>query len=197
MSSVLVLAHDGRTAPLRTLVPALCSGTKTSPLVRAHAPALVLVALIQRAWPEALRRINGLPQKAPPLFTLEEFLYQNQKRAIGGWGPRLSEVVQMLQVASSRNRTFMWIDALDECTASGIRLLDWLNYIPRESPGTRMRLVRRLHIQAGIGKRLSGRVTIVRIALQRLCHAISSQDEPGYNPGREGKQSGDFDPQQK
>ena len=53
--------------------------------------------------------------------------YQKQKRALGGRGPRLSDIVKMLQATSSKERTFICIDALDECVPEHrAKLLDSL-----------------------------------------------------------------------
>ena len=65
--------------------------------------------------------------------------YQGQKNAIGGRGPRLSDIVKMLQVTSSKKRTLICIDALDECVEGHrVKLLDSLNQILEGSPDTRI-----------------------------------------------------------
>ena len=94
--------------------------------------------------------------------------YENHKKVIGGRGPRLSDVVRMLQTSSSQKRTFICIDALDECAAGHqVKFLGSLNQILLKSPGTRIFLAGRTHIQAEIRKRLSGRVTSVSITPRR------------------------------
>ena len=94
--------------------------------------------------------------------------YENQKKVIGRRGPRLSDVVRMLQTTSSKRRTFICIDALDECVAGHqVKLLSSLNKILKESPATRIFVTGRPHIKAEIGKRLSGRVTSVSITPRR------------------------------
>jgi len=94
--------------------------------------------------------------------------YGDQKMVIGGRGPRLSDVVRMLQTTSSEKRTFICIDALDECAAEHqVKLLSSLNQILRMSPGTRIFVTGRPHIQVGIGKRLDGRVASVSITPKR------------------------------
>jgi len=94
--------------------------------------------------------------------------YGDQKKVIGGRGPRLSDLVKMLQTTSSEKRTFVCIDALDECVAEHqVKLLSSLNQILRKSPGTRIFVTGRPHIQAEIGKRLNGRVTSVSITPRR------------------------------
>ena len=94
--------------------------------------------------------------------------YEDQKCAIGGRGPLLSDIVKMLQIASSRKRTFICIDAVDEC-AEGYRtkLLNLLNQILQKSPSTRIFVTGRPHIRPEITRRLSGRVTILLISPKR------------------------------
>ena len=94
--------------------------------------------------------------------------YEDQKKVIGGRGPGLSDIVNMLQITSSEKRTFICIDALDECVEEyRIKLLNSLNKILQKSPGTRIFVTGRPHIQVEIGRRLSGRVTTMCIAPQR------------------------------
>jgi len=91
--------------------------------------------------------------------------YQNQKNAIGGRGPQLSDIVKMLQSTCSKKRTFICIDALDECAVGHLaKLLNSLNEILQKSPSTRIFLTGRPHILPEIGRRLAGRVTSVSIS---------------------------------
>ena len=102
--------------------------------------------------------------------TLEEIsrAYQDQKNAIGGRGPQFSDIVKMLQSTSSKKRTFICIDALDECAIEHrVKVLNSLNGIPQKSPGTRIFLTGRPHIQPEIGRRLPGRVASVSISPKR------------------------------
>ena len=94
--------------------------------------------------------------------------YEDQKKVIGGRAPRLSDIVKMLQNTSSEKRTFLCIDALDECAAEyRVKLLNSLNQILQKSPGTRVFVTGRPHIQDEIGNRLSGRVATIRISPRR------------------------------
>ena len=94
--------------------------------------------------------------------------YEDQKRVIGGQSPQLADIVKMLQYTSSIKRTFICIDALDECmTKYRAGILDSLNQVLQSSPGTRMFLTGRPHIEAEVAKRLSGRGTVIRITPQR------------------------------
>ena len=94
--------------------------------------------------------------------------YEVQKQVIGGRGPQLADIVKMLQNTVSIKRTFICIDALDECvTGYRVKILASLGQILRSSPGTRIFVTGRPHIEAEVGKRLSGRGTVIRITPQR------------------------------
>ena len=94
--------------------------------------------------------------------------YQEQKKAIGGREPRLSDIVKMLQTTASTQRTFICIDAIDECVPEHrVKLLDSLNKILQKSPGTRIFMTGRPHIRSEIGRRLAGRVTSLSISTKR------------------------------
>ena len=94
--------------------------------------------------------------------------YEDQKNAIGGRGPRLSDIVKMLQTTSSKRRTFICIDALDECVEGHrFKLLDSLNQILQVSPGTRIFMTRRPHVLPEIRRRLTRRTTSISISPKR------------------------------
>ena len=94
--------------------------------------------------------------------------YESQKKVIGGRRPELSDILKMLQTISSESLTFICIDALDECTAEHrIKVLDSLHQIRQKSPGTRIFVTGRPHIQDEIGRRISGRLTTIRITPKR------------------------------
>ena len=94
--------------------------------------------------------------------------YKGQKTAIGGRGPKLSDMVKMIQTTSSKKRTFICIDALDECAAGyRAKILDSLNQILKKSPETRIFVTGRPHIRPEIGRCLAGRVTSVSISPRR------------------------------
>ena len=94
--------------------------------------------------------------------------YQKQIKGLGGRGPRLPDIVKMLQTTSSKGRTFICIDALDECVPEyRVRLLDSLTKILQTSPGTRIFVTGRPHIRPEIEKRLGGRVMSLSIGTER------------------------------
>jgi len=88
--------------------------------------------------------------------------FEEQRMAIGGRGPQLPDIVKMLQTITSSLRTFVCIDALDECAAMHrAKLLNSLQQILERSPNTRVFIIGRPHIRAEIEKRLTGRVAAV------------------------------------
>ena len=93
---------------------------------------------------------------------------REQKRAISGRSPQLNDIMKMLQLITSTHRTFMCIDALDECAGvQRVRLLDSLNQIVEGSPGTRIFVTGRPHIRVEIEKRLPGRVSSLSVSPKR------------------------------
>ena len=78
---------------------------------------------------------------------------------IGGRGPRLPDIVKMLQAITSSLRTFICIDAWDECAvAHRVKLLNSLKQILETSPCTRIFIIGRPHVRVEIEKCFAGRV---------------------------------------
>ena len=94
--------------------------------------------------------------------------YEERRNAIGGQGPQISNILNMLQTTSSRRRAFICIDALDECaTEDRAKLLDSLGQLLRQSPGTRIFVTGRPHILPEIRRHLAGGVTSLSISPKR------------------------------
>jgi len=90
--------------------------------------------------------------------------FQRQTMTIGGRRPQLVNIVKMLQCITSSRRTFMCLDALDECAGvERFRLLDSLKEILERSPGTRIFVTGRPHIRAEMESSLAGQVASVSI----------------------------------
>ena len=108
-----------------------------------------------------LRQLVGGMEKVPEEIAQA---FREQKMVIGGRGPRLPDIVKMLQTITSSLRTFVCIDALDECAAGNrVKLLNSLRQILETSPHTRIFVIGRPHVRAEVEKRLSGRVISVPI----------------------------------
>ena len=90
--------------------------------------------------------------------------FRGQGMAIGGRGPLLPDIVKMLQTVTSSLRTFVCIDALDECAAvHRIKLLDSLKQILEKSPRTRIFIIGRPRIWAEVERIFARRVIGVSI----------------------------------
>jgi len=91
--------------------------------------------------------------------------FQQQTTTIGGHRPKLTYIVQMIQLVASSRRTVMCIDGLDECSGvQRVRLLDSLQQILEKSPGTRIFATGRPHILAEIQRRLAGHVKSLSVS---------------------------------
>jgi len=89
---------------------------------------------------------------------------REQREAISGRRPQLGDILKMLQLITSSQRTFMVIDALDEYTAiQRFRLFDSLKDILEKSPGARVFVTGRPHICPEIETRLAGRVISISL----------------------------------
>jgi len=90
----------------------------------------------------------------------------DQKVGQGFNGPRLStpEILRLLQSAlRSHKRTFISIDALDECgTEQRPEFLRSLHSIVRDSPNVRLFVTGRPHIQAGLEEHHRGSLQIIQ-----------------------------------
>jgi len=108
-----------------------------------------------------LRQVVGGMEKVPEEITQ---VFQKEKMAIGGRGPRLPVIVKMLQTITSSMRTFICIDALGECAAANrVKLVDSLQKILEISPRTRIFTTGRPHVRAEVEKGLAGRVVSVPV----------------------------------
>ena len=89
---------------------------------------------------------------------------REQQEALSGRRPQLVDIVKMLQLITSSQRTYMCVDALDECTtAQRFRFFDSLKEILDKSPSARVFVTGRPHIRAEVAKHLAGRAASVSI----------------------------------
>ena len=108
---------------------------------------------------------------------------QAQKKAVSGRKPQLGDIVKILQLLTSSQRTFMVIDALDKCTAiQRFRLFDSVKEILAKSPGARIFVTGRPHICPEIETRLAGRATSIYLGptrddIVRFLRVRLSEDE--------------------
>ena len=90
--------------------------------------------------------------------------FQGQKKAIGGRRLQLPDIVKMCATVTSSQRTFICVDAFDECVPRHrMEVLDALGQILRGSPNTRMFMTGRSHIQGVVERGLGGGTISVSI----------------------------------
>ena len=90
--------------------------------------------------------------------------FQGQKKVIGGRGLLLPDFVKMFPAILSSRRTFICIDALDECIPKyRLQVLNALGQILQTSPNTRMFITGRSHIRGAVERELGGRVISLSI----------------------------------
>jgi len=108
-----------------------------------------------------LRQIVGGLEEVPAGIAQA---FRDQRKATGGRRLGLNQVVDFLQNISFSRRTFICVDALDECMAEyRAKLLDSLGHILGKAPCTRVFLAGRLHIRDEVEKHLAGKVAAVSI----------------------------------
>jgi len=108
-----------------------------------------------------LKQVVGGLEKIPEKIVQA---YRGEGKVIGGRKLELGEIVEILQDISSSRRTFICIDALDECEAvHRAKLFGSLKQILHKSPSTRVFLAGRLHIRDEVEKQLVGGVAVIAI----------------------------------
>ena len=112
-----------------------------------QSPVVILGSVLQQV-------VGGLDQVPEGIAKA----FRDRGKVIGGKKLSLSEIVEFLQDISSSRSTFICIDALDECPPGRrVEILDSLNQILQKSPGARVFLTGRPHIQGDVEKHLGGR----------------------------------------
>jgi len=87
-------------------------------------------------------------------------VFMDRNRFIGGRGLQLSQILEFLEMASSLQRTFLCIDAMDRCVAvHRLKIISSLRRVLQNSP-------RPDHSRQGgeVESRLAGRTAILFIA---------------------------------
>jgi len=109
-------------------------------------------------------------------------IFQGQKMVIGGRKPHLSDIVKMCAVVSSLQRTFICVDAIDECVPKHqLEVLGALRQILESSSNTRIFMTGRPHIRGVVERGLGQRTMSVSIKprdddIVTYLHAILRKD---------------------
>jgi len=116
-----------------------------------------------------------IPQKIVDAF-------RKHREVIGGRRLQLSEIVKLLGSLSSSRRTFLSLDALDECAAPDrTKILLSLRDIIKMSPTTRVFLTGRPNMGGEVGTHLPGGAALISISprsddITRYIHTRLAQD---------------------
>ena len=83
--------------------------------------------------------------------------FRNDKRAIGGRGLQVPRILKMFQTITAMRRTFICIDALDECVPEHrIVVLKSLSQILQASPNSRLFITGRPDVRSEVDRELGG-----------------------------------------
>jgi len=108
-----------------------------------------------------LKQLVGRFNPVPDTIVQE---FRNQKTLIGGRGPEISGILKMFQIVAATMRTFICVDALDECAPEHrVVVLNSLGQILRGSPNTLLFMTGRSHVRCEIQRRLGGGAIFISI----------------------------------
>jgi len=101
--------------------------------------------------------LEGIPEAVVRSF-------RNQKKVIGGRGLQVTGILKMFQTITTTKRTFLCVDALDECVPEHqMVILESLGQIVRESLDTRIFMTGRSHVRSEVERKLNGSAAFVLI----------------------------------
>jgi len=101
--------------------------------------------------------LDGIPESVVQSF-------RNQKKVIGARGPQVAGILKMFQAITATKRTFICVDALDECVPEHrMVILESLGQIARESLDTRIFVTGRSHIRSEVERKFGGAAAVVLI----------------------------------
>ena len=101
-----------------------------------------------------LRQLVSGEGEIPEAITRD---FRNDKRAIGGRGLQVSGIVKIFQTITATRRTFICIDALDECVPEHrMVVLKSLGRILQASPNSRLFITGRPDVRSEVDRELDG-----------------------------------------
>ena len=123
-----------------------------------------------------LRQLVNGQEEIPEVIARE---FQKEKMSIGGRGLQASGILKMFQAITATRRTFICVDALDECMPEHrIVVLDSLAHILRGSPNSRLFMTGRPQVLSEVERKLDGMATFIMIratedgVLRFLCEKL-------------------------
>jgi len=111
-----------------------------------QSPVNVLGSLLR----QLVSGLEGIPEAIVGSF-------RNQKKVIGGRGLQVSGILKMFQIITATKRTFICVDALDECVPEHrMVILESLRQLVQEALSTRIFVTGRSHIRSEVERKLDG-----------------------------------------
>ena len=108
-----------------------------------------------------LRQLVSGEGEIPETITRD---FRNDKRAIGGRGLQVSGIVKIFQSITATRRTFICVDALDECVPEyRMVVLEALGQILQGSRNTRLFMTGRPNVRSEVERELGGAATFILI----------------------------------
>ena len=108
-----------------------------------------------------LRQLVGGEGEIPEAIARD---FRNDKRAIGGRGLQVSGVLKMFQAIAATRRTFICVDALDECVPEyRMVVLKVLGQIVQGSPNTRLFMTGRPNVRSEVEREFGGAAAFILI----------------------------------
>ena len=108
-----------------------------------------------------LRQLVSGEGEIPEAITRD---FRNDKKAIGGRGLQVSGVLKMFQAITATRRTFICVDALDECVPEyRMVVLKVLGQIVQGSPNTRLFMTGRPNVRSEVERELGRAVAFILI----------------------------------
>jgi len=90
--------------------------------------------------------------------------FRKEKWTIGGRRPQIPGILRMFSTITATNRTFICVDALDECVPENrMVVLESLGEILQGSPNTQLFMTGRPHVRSQVGRELGGAAIFVFI----------------------------------
>ena len=90
--------------------------------------------------------------------------FRKEKKVIGGRGLQVSGILSMFQIIAATKRTFICVDALDECVPEHLTVVfESLGQILQWSPNTRIFMTGRPHVRGEVERGLGGVATFIFI----------------------------------
>ena len=90
--------------------------------------------------------------------------FRKEKRSIGGRGIQVPGILKMFQTIAGTKRTFICVDALDECVPEHrMVVLESLSQMLQVSPNTRLFMTGRPHVRSEVEREFGGAAAFILI----------------------------------